>query len=96
MSILEQLFNGEIHPFEKKKKKGSEYDKASRLFFAANEELRKCLGEKEQKLFEEVEEAAVTLSCIEGKEWFIEGVCLGFRFALEILQYESDNFQHLK
>lgn len=92
MSILNQLFNGEIHPMERYVKQGSEYEKISHRLAEDIERLLSVLGDEEKALLENATSAAMALSQIEGREWFFEGICFGIRLMCETANYESKNF----
>lgn len=93
MSVLEEIFYGNLCPTERFVKRGSDYDKISCQLVNCTEKLLAKLTQEEQKLFEEVENTASDLAQIEGREWFMEGFCLGSKLTEEIWQYESRNFE---
>lgn len=89
MSILEELYNGNISPIERFIKDGSEY---SKLFNSVNENedrLFEHLSREQKALYESIAESKGMLEGISEKEIFIDGFRLGARIMLEILT-ESD------
>lgn len=92
MSVLEELFNGNINPTEKYIKKGSEYQKLHQELTDYIDELLPLLNGDEQAICEKIADNASKLSYITEKERFIEGFCLGAKLVLEILQYKSSNY----
>ncbi len=95
MSILEELYNGNIRPSEKFIKKESEYNE---LFNQLNNKIDSFLlnlNQNEKKLFEEIDTTVIKLTDISQKEYFFEGLYIGANLILEIMNYTSANFEHL-
>lgn len=92
MSILEELYNGNIVPTEKYIKKGGEYQKINDELSEKIEKLMCTLNSKQKDLCEEIEDGFCRLSYISEKECFIDGFRLGAQIMREILEYKSKNY----
>ncbi len=91
MSVLEELYNGNINPSEKFIKRGSEYHKLNVELIEQIEEFTKNLNEAQNKAYEEIIEKIYNLNAIIEHERFEDGFCLGAKLILEIIGYESKN-----
>lgn len=85
MTILEELYNGNINPSDKFVKKGGEYGRLLNEYAVQLDRLTAMLDEGEKKLLESILETNGSMEIISHKESFIEGFCLGSRIMLEIL-----------
>ncbi len=92
MSILKDLYYGEIKPSEKYVKKGSEYQKLSNQLIEHINELKESLNDKEKQLCEKITDDNIALNVISEREFFTEGFCTGAKMMWEILNYKSNNF----
>lgn len=92
MSILEELYHGNINPSELHIKKGSEYQKVSKQFAEKAEKLLVSLNKEEAALFESILDDHTSLSYISEKDRFAEGFRIGALLMWEIMNYESQNF----
>lgn len=92
MTILEELYNGNIHPTEKHIKKGSTYQKINDQLAENLDKLMILLKDEEKCLFEKIEGDALQLGYISEKENFIDGSCLGAQMMLEIMSRKSEDF----
>ncbi len=93
MSILEELYNGNITPCEMFVKKGSEYQKLSLHLTDSIEKLLSLLTQEERKIYEDIEETISHRSCISEREHFVQGFRLGAEFVWELEHYKSSNFK---
>ena len=93
MSVLEQLYNGNINPSEKYIKKGGDYEKSFDKLVRNFEELQTLLTTKQKQICEQLEENISRISYISEKESFIEGYRLGAKTVFEIIYYESKNYE---
>lgn len=91
MTMLEELFYGNINPCDKAVKKGSRYAKLQKRLCDNYDGLRKSLTEKDLPLLDAAEDAAAELSVLSQKESFADGFRLGARLMLEIFFSESQN-----
>lgn len=87
MSILNELYNGNIKPAEKCVKKDSEYQKCNTELTENTKKLTALLNDTEKELYEQVLENMFNLSYISEKQNFIDGFCIGSQMMLEILRH---------
>lgn len=92
MSVLEELYNGNINPSEKYIKNGSEYQKLSKELTESIDELMLLLNNEEKQLCERIIDNVLELGCISEKEHFIEGFRTGAQIMWEIIHYKSENY----
>lgn len=95
MSVLEELYNGNINPSEKFIKKGSEYDKLTKQFSDCSDKLMKLLNNEQKALLNESSDIMSNLCYINEKEAFTEGFCIGAQMILDIMNFNSKNFSFL-
>lgn len=84
MNILEELFDGEIHPSEKKFTPESEYGKSVRNISETSEALFKILNNEDGEILTRLLKAMEEGSYIAEKEQFMDGFRLGARFILDL------------
>lgn len=95
MSILEELYNGNINPVERFVKKESEYQRISRDISKRQDSLYKTLTQEEREIYEDIFENNYKLEYISEKEGFIQGFRLGAKIMLEILtEPKSCSFEY--
>jgi len=92
MSILEELYNGNINPSEKYIKNGSAYQKLNKQLTEQIYELMTLLNNEEKLLFEKIGDNISALNYISEKERFIEGFRIGVHMMWEIIHFKSANF----
>lgn len=92
MSVLSDLFDGNINPSVKFIKNGGEYQKRNEQFITSVDELTALLDDKEKQLLETILDNSATLNCLSEKEYFVEGFCIGAKIMQEIMHFESLNF----
>lgn len=92
MSILEELYHGNINPSEKFIKKSGEYGSLLEELTARMDEFIPALNEKEKQLYEKIEDIITELGYISEKDCFVEGFRLGAQIVWEILHSENRNF----
>ncbi|MBQ7827415.1 MAG: hypothetical protein IJ386_04035 [Clostridia bacterium] len=85
MTILEELYNGNICPGEKFAKAGGEYARMSGELSKKIDRFIPMLNEAEIKLWEDIMETKNTMEVISDRQNFIDGFCMGARIMLEIL-----------
>ena len=95
MTVLENLYSGNIHPAEKYVKKGSRYHKLTSQQMELLEELRPKLDKEQKQLLDKVESKALELCSVAEEERFIDGFRLGALLVLEIINFKSENFTDL-
>lgn len=92
MSILEELYNGNVNPSGKYIRKGSEYQRINNQLTDDIEKLIGMLNEEERQLCKRIEDNLYKLGYITEKERFIEGFGIGVQLMCEILNYKSESF----
>lgn len=95
MTILENLYCGNIVPAEKEIKKGSEYFKLLNLAARNEEKLSATLTKEQIFLFEKYKDCTLEMYGISEKEAFVEGVKLGLKIIVESYTSESPNFKEI-
>lgn len=93
MSMLEELYYGNISPSEKFVKKGSEHHKLSLEILKLEDELYKTLNKEEKCLYEQISETRCKQEDIVGMELFSEGFEVGSKIMLEILTNRESQFE---
>ena len=92
MSILEDLYDGNIYPVEKPIKKDGEYQKINKQLTQHIDELLSLLNSEEKLLCEKIEDNFYKASYISEKERFIEGFRIGAQMMWEVMHFNSSNF----
>jgi len=83
--ILENLYYGNICPWEQRYSRDTEYYKTIHTISEKEEQLKMLLGEKEQALLKEMITAQGTVNSITAEENFILGFRLGMRMGIEVM-----------
>ena len=86
MTILEDLYYGNISPHERYIKRGTRVDKLIKLIYKNEEELNSSLTEKQKETFEKFKDCTSELSCITERETFSSGFILATRIMAEVMQ----------
>lgn len=92
MTILEDLYYGNIQPWEKSIKKGSAYQKTDKQLSKYLDELMASLDQDQKTLCEKIADKICDLGDISEKERFMEGFCIGAQIMWEIVHFQSTNF----
>ena len=95
MTILEDLYYGNIIPAEKGIRKGSEYSKLLNLAARNEEKLSATLTKEQKILFEKYKDCTLEMYGISENEAFVEGVKLGVKIIVESYTGESLNFKEV-
>ena len=85
MTILEEIYHGNINPSEKFVKKNGEYAQLFTEYTTKLDSLMAIINEDERDLLEGILETGGAMEMMSHKESFIEGFCLGAGIMLEIL-----------
>ena len=85
MSILEELYNGNIAPIERSMKKGSEYYKLCKAVSEKEDKLFEELSCEKKAIYESIAESKLVVESISEEEIFIDGFRLGAQIMLEII-----------
>ena len=92
MSILEELFYGNICPAEKFLKNDGEYKNNLKEILENIDKLFSHLSEEDKRLSENIFDGIFSLNSISEKEYYIDGLCFGIRLMYETINYKSENF----
>ena len=92
MTILENLYNGNINIVEKSIKKGSEYDRLTKIASELEDKLMESISGQEKELFESIFITRFQQEDIMLTETFIEGFRLGAQIMLEVLSEPKRQF----
>lgn len=92
MSVLEELYQGNINPTERYIKENSNYQQQNKQLVKQIDKLISLLNEDEKMLFENIGDTLISMNYISEKESFLSGFCMGVQMILEIINYESRNF----
>jgi len=82
-SIIEELYYGNVLPFERRTPKGGEYSHIIKLLTLNEEELLKTLTEAQKETFEKFKANVTELNGIDEVTTFAIGFKLGLRLAAE-------------
>ncbi len=82
-SIIEELYYGNVLPFERRTPKGGEYSHIIKLLTRNEEELLKTLTEAQKEFFEKFKANQAELNGIDEVTSFAIGFKLGLRLAAE-------------
>lgn len=85
MTILEELYYGNIHPAEKYVRKDGEYQKLTDRITRRFDKLTSTLNEEGIALLNEICEMISEREDLSEKETFVEGFCLGAQIMKEIM-----------
>ena len=86
MRMIEELFDGNIHPCERPVKDGSQLQKLASLVMKNNDALLAILDETQRARFERYKDIQNELAAQLEREAFIEGFCIGARLCFEVME----------
>ena len=89
MDTIKELYYGNVHPFERDIKKGSDSDRLAKLILRHDAALKATMSESEIELFSKFKDAVTELNCRNECESFINGFRLGVRLMVEALHAEE-------
>ncbi len=95
MTILENLYYGNIDPANKYIKCGSEYSKLINLSVRNKEKLVTTLSKEQKIIFEKYKDCVTEMMSIAEKEAFIQGIKLGIKITAETFIDNSKIFQDI-
>ena len=84
MTTLENLYYGNIRPYERTTVKGSETERMIHSLAEIGDELISELSPKQIRLFEKFKEAQMKLALKTEAESYIDGFCLGVKMMKDI------------
>lgn len=86
MTTLEDLYYGNISPYERYIKRGSRVDQLVKLICKNEESLTATLTEKQKETFEKFKDCQNELSGVTEQDAFREGFILAVRIMVEVMQ----------
>jgi len=89
-SILEELYNGNLHPGSRCFKPGSEYARAANSYVEASDKFCSMLDESQIKAYEDVQTTHDKMSNLDLTDSFIYGFRMGFLIAMEVCNTSDD------
>ena len=90
MNILEDLWFGNISPWEREFKKDSPYAELLALVIRHQEDLLERLNDEEKEIFEKFTDCSTEMHDITEREAFVKGFTIGARIIIEVLASEGD------
>jgi len=85
MNIIEDLWYGNISPWERPFKKGSAYAELLALVVRHQEDLLSRLNDEEKEIFEKYADCTSEMHDLTEREAFIKGFALGARIIIEVM-----------
>ena len=90
MNILEDLWFGNISPWERPFKKDSAYAELLSLVIRHQEDLNGRLNDEEKEIFEKFSECSTEMHDLTEREAFIKGFAIGARIIIEVMSNTSE------
>ena len=90
MGIIEDLWYGDVAPYERDIKHGSEYEDALKRIVQFEEDLYNRLNEEEQEIFEKFVSCSNEICSIAERETFVRGFALGIKLIIEVMSAENE------
>ncbi len=85
MSILEDLYYGNVSPCDRDVKRGSKVDKLQNLVCQYEEELNLTLTQKQKETFEKFKDAYSELYCCFERDMFAQGFIIATKIMIEVI-----------
>ena len=90
MNILEDLWFGNISPWERPFKKDSAYAELLALVIRHQEDLNGRLNDEEKEIFEKYSECSNEMHDLTEREAFVKGFTIGAQIIIAVLTAEGD------
>ena len=90
MTTLENLWYGNIRPFEQSFKKDSAYAELLSLVIRHQEDLQALLNDEEKEIFEKFTDCSNEMHDLSERESFTKGFTLGARIIIEVMANSSN------
>ena len=90
MSILDELWYGNIAPYERDFKKGGAYAELLGYIVRHEEALQKRMNDEEKEILEKFTECTNEMYGIAEREAFVRGFTLGARIIIEVMNTEIE------
>ena len=89
MSIIEDLWYGNISPCERDIKRSSDYADALERIVQYEKELHARLNDEEKEILEKFVNCTNEMCCISEREMFVQGFMLGAKLIIEVMNSEN-------
>ena len=89
MSVLEDLWYGNIAPWEREIKRSGEYSDALERIVQLETELHARLNDEEKEILERFVNCTNEMCCISEREMFVQGFMLGAKLIIEVISLEN-------
>ncbi len=90
MNILEDLWFGNISPWERPFKKDSAYAQLLALVIRHQEDLNGRLNDEEKEIFEKFSECSTELHDLTEREAFVKGFTIGAQIIIAVMTDTND------
>ena len=90
MSILEDLYYGNVSPCDRDVKRGSKVDKLQTLVCQYEVELNETLTEKKKEILEKFKDAYSELYCCLERDMFAQGFIIATKIMIEVQNYRGE------
>lgn len=89
MSIIEDLWYGDIAPWEREIKRSSEYADVLERIVQIEADLHARLNDEEKEILEKFVDCSNEMCCISEREMFVQGFLLGAKLIIEVMNSEN-------
>ena len=90
MSILEDLYYGNVSPCDRDVRRGSKVDELQNLVCQYEEELNGTLTQKQRETLEKFKDAYNELYCCFERDMFAQGFIIATKIMIEVQNYRGD------
>lgn len=90
MSVLEDLWYGNIAPWEREIKRSSDYADALERIVQLEADLHARLNDEEKEILERFVNCTNEMCCISEREMFVHGFTLGIKLIIEVMTSENE------
>lgn len=90
MSIIEDLWYGNISPCERDIKRSSEYADVLERIVQLEADLHARLNDEEKEILEKFVNCTNEMCCISEREMFVQGFMLGAKLIIEVMNSENE------
>ena len=90
MSIIEDLWYGNIAPWEREIKRSSEYADVLERIVQIEADLNARLNDEEKEILERFVNCTNEMCCISEREMFVRGFTLGIKMIIEVMNSENE------
>ena len=89
MSVLEDLWDGNIAPWEREIKRSSDYADALDRIVQLETDLHARLNDEEKELLERFVDCSNEMCCVSECEMFVRGFTLDIKLIIEVMSSEK-------